>query len=118
MNELEEPHMFLGCFQKKQLKFNMYLILFYLILKMSDYDEFLYPHQRDAITAKHNHNKCLINMWYGTGKTRTFTLSLFKDLQVLSVIVFPSLGLINQYNNDYFLMIMRYSMIILVNINV
>lgn len=42
-------------------------------------------------------------MWCGTGKTRTFTISLFQDNQDINVIVFPSLGLINQYNNDYFL---------------
>ena len=70
---------------------------------MSDYNEFLYKHQQEAIRAKDNHKKCLVNMWCSTGKTRTFTISLFIDSQDTNVIVFPSLGLINQYNNDYFL---------------
>mgnify|MGYP002057137529 CR=1 FL=1 len=42
-------------------------------------------------------------MWCGTGKTVTFTISIFEDKTSLNVIVFPSLGLINQYSNDYFL---------------
>ena len=32
-----------------------------------------------------------------------FTIHIFKCKKKLNVIVFPSLGLINQYNNDYFL---------------
>ena len=70
---------------------------------MNDLEDCLYEHQKSAIIKKNKHKKCLINMWCGTGKTRTFTISLFKDNQNLNVIVFPSLGLINQYNNDYFL---------------
>ena len=42
-------------------------------------------------------------MWCGTGKTRTFTMSLFMDNRDVNVIVFPSLGLIHQYVNDYIL---------------
>ena len=70
---------------------------------MNDFTKHLYKHQTTAIFEKNKHTKCLINMWCGTGKTRTFTISLFQDNQNLNVIVFPSLGLINQYNNDYFL---------------
>ena len=70
---------------------------------MTEWNKYLYPHQQQAIINKKDKDKCLINMWCGTGKTRTFTISLFQDNQDLSVIVFPSLGLINQYNNDYFL---------------
>ena len=70
---------------------------------MTDYTKHLYKHQQEAILEKTQHPKCLINMWCGTGKTRTFTLSLFMDSLNTNVIVFPSLGLINQYNNDYFL---------------
>ena len=40
-------------------------------------------------------------MWCGTGKTRTFTIDLFFRSEKTNVIVFPSLGLINQYCNDY-----------------
>lgn len=63
----------------------------------------LRDHQRDAIKNKKDKKKCLINMWCGTGKTVTFTCSIFEDNKSLNVIVFPSLGLINQYSNDYFL---------------
>ena len=50
---------------------------------------------------KKRKKKCLINQWCGTGKTRTFTVRTFVRQDKLTVIVFPSLGLINQYNNDY-----------------
>jgi len=42
-------------------------------------------------------------MWCGTGKTRTFTVDIFIQNQPMNVLVFPSLGLINQYSNDYIL---------------
>ena len=70
---------------------------------MIEWNKHLYPHQQQAIINKIDKQKCLINMWCGTGKTRTFTISLFQDNQDINVLVFPSLGLINQYNNDYFL---------------
>lgn len=40
-------------------------------------------------------------MWCGTGKKRSFTIDLFIKNEKRIVIVFPSLGLINQYCNDY-----------------
>ena len=40
-------------------------------------------------------------MWCGTGKTRVFTFSILNFKYYLNVIVFPSLGLIEQYNRDY-----------------
>ena len=61
----------------------------------------LYKHQRKAIEEQNKYEKCLINMWCGTGKTRTFTIDLFIHNEKTNVIVFPSLGLINQYCNDY-----------------
>ena len=65
----------------------------------------LYPHQLKCIEAieLNKEPKCLINQWCGTGKTRTFTIKTFMDNVNLTVFVFPSLGLINQYNNDYVL---------------
>jgi superfamily II DNA or RNA helicase len=42
-------------------------------------------------------------MWCGTGKTRTFTMDIFIQGEPINVVVFPSLGLINQYCNDYIL---------------
>ena len=65
--------------------------------------ENLYEHQRRAIQASAPHKKCLINMWCGTGKTRTFTVDIFIQNQPMNVIVFPSLCLIQQYSNDYIL---------------
>lgn len=63
----------------------------------------LYQHQHHAIIEQNKYDKCLINMWCGTGKTRTFTIELFIGMKNINVIVFPSLGLINQYCNDYIL---------------
>jgi superfamily II DNA or RNA helicase len=65
------------------------------------YPDYLRPTQRDAIESQKDYKKCLINMWCGTGKTRTFTIDLFINNEQTNVIVFPSLGLINQYCNDY-----------------
>jgi len=65
--------------------------------------EYLYNHQQIALEEQKCHEKCLINMWCGTGKTRTFTIGIFSDNQTTNVIVFPSLGLITQYCNDYIL---------------
>ena len=64
---------------------------------------YLYDHQKRAIQQQQQYPKCLINMWCGTGKTRTFTIDLFINNKKTNVIVFPSLGLINQYCNDYVL---------------
>jgi len=63
----------------------------------------LYLHQKDAIEQQIKHTKCLINMWCGTGKTRTFTVDFYINNKEKNVIVFPSLGLINQYCNNYIL---------------
>ena len=61
----------------------------------------LWKHQQEAVDSKKNHDKCLINMWCGTGKTRVFVFSILDDNKKINVIVFPSLGLINQFNSDY-----------------
>ena len=66
-------------------------------------EQCLYEHQTKAIKEQNKHKKCLINMWCGTGKTRTFTIDLFINKENYNVLVFPSLGLINQYCNDYIL---------------
>ena len=68
---------------------------------VSYFDQYLYSHQKQCITEQSKYKKCLVNMWCGTGKTRTFTIDLFESNQNMNVIVFPSLGLINQYANDY-----------------
>ena len=61
----------------------------------------LWKHQKECVEEKNRFDKCLINMWCGTGKTRVFTYSILEEKFELSVIVFPILGLINQYNFDY-----------------
>ena len=61
----------------------------------------LWKHQKECVEEKKQYDKCLINCWCGTGKTRIFTYCIFEEKFDLSVIVFPSLGLINQYNLDY-----------------
>jgi len=68
------------------------------IMMLSKYS---YKHQSESIEEQNKHKKCLINMWCGTGKTRTFTIDLFINNEKTNVFVFPSLGLINQYCNDY-----------------
>ena len=70
---------------------------------MDRFNDYLYKHQQEAIQHENKHDKCLFNMWCGTGKTRVFTISMFIDNLNFNVIVFPSLGLINQYCNDYVL---------------
>ena len=72
-----------------------------MVLRKFMYNHHLYHHQIKAIEESNNYKKCLINMWCGTGKTRTFTIDLFLKCEKMNVIVFPSLGLINQYCNDY-----------------
>ena len=63
----------------------------------------LYKHQEDCIDSKKGLLKSLINIWCGGGKTRIIVYSIFDDNQLVNIIVFPSLGLINQFNNDYIL---------------
>jgi superfamily II DNA or RNA helicase len=63
----------------------------------------LYPHQKECILKKKDLPKSLINIWCGGGKTRIIVYSIFDDDREINVIVFPSLGLINQFNNDYIL---------------
>ena len=71
----------------------------------NQYKQYLRKQQLICIKAINNHKdkKCLINQWCGTGKTKTFTIKTFIDKVKLTVLVFPSLGLINQYNKDYIL---------------
>lgn len=62
---------------------------------------YLRDYQKECIEKKRSLPNSLIKMWCGTGKTRIFTTSIFEFACLLNVIVFPSLGLINQYNTDY-----------------
>ena len=72
-------------------------------METSEYSKYLYKSQKEALERQKYFKKCLVNMWCGTGKTRTFTIWVFNENQNTNVVVFPSLGLINQYCNDYIL---------------
>ena len=59
------------------------------------------PYQIDALLSIFNHDKCLVKMFCGTGKSRIITNVIIHSKKELSVIAFPSLALINQYSADY-----------------
>ena len=59
------------------------------------------PYQIDALLSIFNHAKCLVKMFCGTGKSRIITNVIIREKRELSVVVFPSLALINQYSTDY-----------------
>ena len=59
------------------------------------------PYQIDALLSIFKHQKCLVKMFCGTGKSRIITNVIIHNKKDLSVIVFPSLALINQYSIDY-----------------
>ena len=59
------------------------------------------PYQIDALLSIFNHDKCLVKMFCGTGKSRIITNVIIHEKKELSVVVFPSLALINQYSTDY-----------------
>ena len=63
-------------------------------------------HQKEAINnikdcLLNEDDKCIVQMWCGTGKSR-IELSLLLE-QELSIIVVPSIALITQFMNDYIL---------------
>ena len=61
----------------------------------------LRPYQKHVIVAKAKHSECLVIMWCGTGKTMTFHVSIINDQHNVTVIVFPTLVLVEQYEKDY-----------------
>ncbi len=63
----------------------------------------LWNHQHECVEYKRDLPKSVINIWCGGGKTRIIVFSILEDGKILNIIVFPSLGLINQFNNDYIL---------------
>jgi superfamily II DNA or RNA helicase len=63
----------------------------------------LWKHQKEAVLKSKGHKKCLINIWCGCGKTRIIVYKIFDDCKNMNIIVFPTLELINQFNNDYIL---------------
>ena len=59
------------------------------------------PYQTEALLSIFQHQKCLVKMFCGTGKSRIITNVIIHNKKNLSVVVFPSLALINQYSADY-----------------
>ena len=59
------------------------------------------PYQLDALMCIFQYVRCLVKMFCGTGKSRIITNVIIHAKKELSVIVFPSLALINQYSADY-----------------
>jgi len=59
------------------------------------------PYQLDVLLSIFKHSKCLVKMFCGTGKSCIITNIIIHENKELSVIVFPSLALINQYYVDY-----------------
>ena len=67
----------------------------------------LRKHQREAVssieTTLEDYDKCLVKMFCGTGKTRVVFYLMVHTENDLTVIVFPSISLITQFNQDYVL---------------
>ena len=65
----------------------------------------LRTHQQEAIeaitTCFEENDSCLVKMFCGTGKTRIVFYLMMNSKNNLSIIVFPSLALIEQFNIDY-----------------
>ena len=65
----------------------------------------LRKHQTKAVNAINKsfetNNKCLVKMFCGTGKTRLVFYLMMTQKNNLSIIVFPSISLITQFNIDY-----------------
>ena len=59
------------------------------------------PYQIDAIENIMKYKKCIVKMFCGTGKSIVLINTIIHSKQNLSVIVFPSLALINQFSSDY-----------------
>ncbi len=67
----------------------------------------LRKHQLEAVSkikeSLEDNDKCLVKMFCGTGKTRIVFYIMMNHDEDLLVIVFPSIALITQFNNDYVL---------------
>ena len=65
----------------------------------------LRKHQKECVKgieeAFEDSDKCLVKMFCGSGKTRIVFYLMMTNEYTLSVIVFPSIALITQFNKDY-----------------
>ena len=58
-------------------------------------------YQQQALDNIFKHDRCLVKMFCGTGKSLILTETLLQLKSNISVIVFPSLSLIQQYSSEY-----------------
>jgi len=59
------------------------------------------PYQIEVLLQIFRYEKCLVKMFCGTGKSRIITNAIIHEKKELSVVVFPSLALIQQYWTEY-----------------
>jgi len=65
----------------------------------------LWKHQQEALDAINNsfedNDRCLLKMFCGTGKTRVILSLILEMKRNLSVVIFPSIALVQQFDRDY-----------------
>jgi superfamily II DNA or RNA helicase len=62
----------------------------------------LRPYQADAVEAVlETTGRCVIKMFCGTGKSSVMATVVLREEKPLSVVVFPSLALVQQFSTDY-----------------
>ena len=62
----------------------------------------LRPYQKDAVEAIIGKTgRCVVKMFCGTGKSRVMATVVLREGKPLSVVVFPSLALVQQFSTDY-----------------
>jgi superfamily II DNA or RNA helicase len=62
----------------------------------------LRPYQQEAVEGVLNTaGRCVVKMFCGTGKSRVIATVVLREGKPLSVVVFPSLALVQQFSTDY-----------------
>jgi superfamily II DNA or RNA helicase len=62
----------------------------------------LRPYQQEAVEAVlDTAGRCVVKMFCGTGKSRVIVTVVLREGKPLSVVVFPSLALVQQFSTDY-----------------
>ena len=62
----------------------------------------LRPYQQEAVEAVlDTAGRCVVKMFCGTGKSRVIATVVLREGKPLSVVVFPSLALVQQFSDDY-----------------
>jgi superfamily II DNA or RNA helicase len=62
----------------------------------------LRPYQREAVDAVlDTADRCVVKMFCGTGKSRVIVTVVLREGKSMSVVVFPSLALVQQFSTDY-----------------